>query len=175
MSEDRGDTHEESTPQTQPARPSTSVPGGSRGTGEQKTSRAHPANQGTPTPSDEGVVWVRIAPSQVVRTVAVALLTAAVVLGTLFLLWQVRTILGWGILALFLAVVLNPAVDWLQRRGVRGTLRNPLTFLGGGVGPRLIAGIFAPVGVSEIRDLLDFVVALVQKPAGVTEYLTTLL
>src|SRR3712207_7834680 len=35
-------------------------------------------------------VWVRIAPSQVMRTVAVALLTAAVVLGGLFLLWQVR-------------------------------------------------------------------------------------
>src|SRR3712207_2323732 len=130
MSEDRGDTHEESTPQTQPARPSTSVPGGSRGTGEQKTSRAHPANQGTPTPSDEGVVWVRIAPSQVVRTVAVALLTAAVVLSALFLLWQVRTILGWAVLALFLAVVLNPAVGWLQRRGIGRSIGIVLTYLG---------------------------------------------
>src|SRR5215212_5996209 len=77
MSEDRGDTDEQRIPQTQPAKPSTSVPSGSRGTGEQKTSRARPANQSTPTASDEGVVWVRIAPSQVVRTVAVALLTAA--------------------------------------------------------------------------------------------------
>src|SRR3712207_9243246 len=123
MSEDRGDTHEKRTPQTQPARPSTSVPGGSRGTGEQKTSRAHPANQGTPTPSDEGVVWVRIAPSQVVRTVAVALLTAAVVLGALFLLWQGRTLLRWAVLALFLAVVVHPAVRWLPPRGARRRLR----------------------------------------------------
>ena len=117
MSEDRGDTGEQRTPQAQPAEPSTSVPSGSSGTGEQKTWRARLANQSTPTTSDEGVVWVRIAPSQVVRTVAVALLTAAVVLGALFLLWQVRTIIGWGILALFLAAVLNPAVNWLQRRG----------------------------------------------------------
>ena len=117
MSEDRGDTGEQRIPQPQPAKPSTSVPSGSRDSGEQKTWRARLANQSAPTPSDEGVVWVRIAPSQVVRTVAVALLTAAVVLGALFLLWQVRTIIGWGILALFLAAVLNPAVNWLQRRG----------------------------------------------------------
>ena len=86
MSEGRGDTGEQRTPQTQPAKASTSVPSGSRGTGEQQSSRARLANQSTPTASDEGVVWVRIAPSQVVRTVAVALLTAAVVLGALFLL-----------------------------------------------------------------------------------------
>src|SRR5919107_5698239 len=116
MSEDRGDTDEQRTPQAQPAEPSTSVPSGSSGTGEQKTWRARLASQSTP--SDEGVVWVRIAPSQVVRTVAIALLTAAVVLGALFVLWQERTIIGWGILALFLAAVLNPAVNWLQRRGI---------------------------------------------------------
>ena len=86
MSEDRGDTDEQRSPQTQPAKASTSVPSGSRGTGEQQSSRARLATQSTPTASDEGVVWVRIAPSQVVRTVAVALLTAAVVLGALFLL-----------------------------------------------------------------------------------------
>jgi uncharacterized membrane protein len=63
-----------------------------------------------------GVVWVRISPSQVVRTVVIALLTAAVVLGAFFLLWQVRTFVGWFVIALFLAVVLNPAVNWLQRR-----------------------------------------------------------
>ncbi len=175
MSEDRGDTDEQRSPQTQPAKPSTSAPSESRGTGEQKSSRSALASQSTPTPSDEGVVWVRIAPSQVVRTVAVALLTAAVVLGALFLLWQVRTILGWGILALFLAVVLNPAVDWLQRRGIGRTLGILLTYLGVVLALLLIAGIFAPVVVSEIRDLIDFVVAVVQNPAGATEYLRTLL
>src|SRR5918992_150135 len=175
MSEDRGDTDEQRSSQTQPAKASTSVPSESRSTGEQKSSRARLATQSTPTASDEGVVWVRIAPSQVVRTVAVALLTAAVVLGTLFLLWQVRTILGWGILALFLAVVLNPAVDWLQRRGIGRTLGILLTYLGVVLALLLIAGIFAPVVVSEIRDLIDFVVAVVQNPAGVTEYLRTLL
>ena len=39
----------------------------------------------------------------------------------------------------------------------------------------LIAGLFAPVVVSEIRNLIDFVVAVVQNPTRVTEYLRTLL
>jgi predicted PurR-regulated permease PerM len=175
MSEGRGDTGEQRTPQTQPAEPSTSVPSGSRDTDEQKTWRARLANQSTPTTSDEGVVWVRIAPSQVVRTVAVALLTAAVVLGALFVLWQVRTIIGWGILALFLAAVLNPAVNWLQRRGIGRSIGILLTYLGVVMGLLLIVGIFVPVVVGEIRDLIDFIVAVVQNPGGVTEYLRTLL
>src|ERR671916_3418847 len=108
MSEDRGDTDEQRSPQTQPAKASTSVPSESRSTGEQKSSRARLATQSTPTASDEGVVWVRIAPSQVVRTVAVALLTAAVVLGALFLLWQVRTLLRWGVLPPFLGGGAHP-------------------------------------------------------------------
>lgn len=145
------------------------------GMSEQRTSSSEPASRGVPALDNEGVVWVRIAPSQVVRTVVIALLSAAVVLGALYLLWQVRTILGWGVLALFLAVVLNPAVNWLQRRGIGRTLGILLTYLGVVLALLLIAGIFAPVVVSEIRDLIDFVVAVVQNPAGVTEYLRTLL
>jgi hypothetical protein len=41
----------------------------------------------------------------VVHTVAAALLTTAVVVGALFLLWQVRTFVGWFVIALFLAAV----------------------------------------------------------------------
>jgi predicted PurR-regulated permease PerM len=176
MSEDRSDTDEQrSRQQAEPAKPSTPVPKEVESTSEQMTVQTDSANPSTPAPSDEGVVWVRIAPSQVVRTVAVALLAAAVVLGALFLLWQVRTILGWGVLALFLAVVLNPAVDWLQRRGIGRSIGILLTYLGVLVGLLLIVGIFVPVVVSEIRDLIDFIVAVVQDPSGVTENLRTTL
>jgi hypothetical protein len=48
-----------------------------------KPQTAPPAQPNASVPS-AGVVWVRISPSQVVRTVVVALLTAAVVLGALF-------------------------------------------------------------------------------------------
>ncbi|HKH35977.1 MAG TPA: hypothetical protein VKA82_02190 [Rubrobacter sp.] len=46
-----------------------------------------------------GVVWVRISPNQVMHTVVVALLSAAVVLGAFFLLWQVRTFVGWFVIS----------------------------------------------------------------------------
>ena len=173
MSEGTGNTGEQRDPQTEPVDRSTSVPSESKS--EQRTLQPEPAEPSTPALGDEGAVWVRIAPSQVVRTVAIALLTAAVVLGALFLLWQVRTILGWGILALFLAVVLNPAVDWLQRRGIGRSIGILLTYLGVVLALLLIVGIFVPVVVSEIRDLIDFIVAVVQDPSGVTEYLRTTL
>ena len=139
--------------------------------GEQRTPQTEPAKPSTPIMSDEGVVWVRFAPSQVVRTIVIALLTAAVVLGALYLLWQIRTFIGWCVLALLLAVVLNPAVDWLQRRRVPRTLGIVLTYLGVVVALILIAGIFVPLLINEIGNLISFIVTVIQDPAGITEYL----
>src|SRR5215207_3752973 len=152
MSGNRGDTPERRGSQTEPTKPTT-----------------------MPTPSDEGVVWVRFAPAQVVRTIVIALLSAAVVLGALFLLWQVRTIIGWAVLALFLAAVLNPAVNWLERHRIKRSIGIVLTYLGVVVGLLLIVGIFVPVVYSEIRDLIDFIVGVTQTPGGGTEYLRNLL
>src|SRR5215211_4385154 len=168
MSEDRGDTPERRDPQTEPAKEGTGE------TGEQRSTQTEPTKPTTtPTPSDEGVVWVRFAPAQVVRTIVIALLSAAVVLGALFLLWQVRTIIGWAVLALFLAAVLNPAVNWLERRRIKRSIGIVLTYLGVVVGLLLIVGIFVPVVYSEIRDLIDFIVGVSQSPGGATEYLRT--
>src|SRR5215204_4613718 len=167
MSENRGDTPERRGPQTEPAKDDIGE------TGEQRITQPEPTKPSTPTPSDEGVVWVRFAPSQVVRTVVIALLSAAVVLGALFLLWQVRTIIGWAVLALFLAAVLNPAVNWLERRRIKRSFGIVLTYLGVVVGLLLVLGIFVPVVYSEIRDLIDFFVGVSQSPGGSTEYLRT--
>ncbi len=169
MSEGTGDTAEHGTPQTDTAKRSTTVP--SEGTNEQRTSQTQPAKLDIPMPGGEGVVWVRFAPSQVVRTIVIALLTAAVVLGALFLLWQLRTFIGWCILALLLAVVLNPAVDWLQRHRVPRTLGIVLSYLAVVLALLVIVGIFVPLLINEIRDLIDFIVAVVQDPTGAMERL----
>src|SRR5918994_505631 len=75
--------------------------------------------------------WASAPTSQVVRTVATALLTVVVVLVALFLLWKVRTFVGWLVISLFLATVLNPAVNWLQRRHrlIKRPLAIGLTYL----------------------------------------------
>jgi len=91
----------------------------------------------------------------------------------MYLLWQLRTLIGWLVIALFLAAVLNPPVNWLQRRHriIKRSLAIVLTYLGLVVALVLIAGVFVPLLINEIRDLIDFIVAVFQAPEGPTEYL----
>jgi predicted PurR-regulated permease PerM len=121
----------------------------------------------------QDVGLLRASPSQVVRTVAIALLTTAVVLGALFLLWQVRTFIGWFVIALFLAAVLNPAVNWLQRRHrlIKRPLAIALTYLGVVVALLFIVGIFLPLLVDQINGLIKFVTTAANAPEGPTEYI----
>ena len=120
-----------------------------------------------------GLVWVRIAPSQVMRTVAIAILTAAVVLGALFLIWQLRTFVSWFVAALFLAAVLNPLVNWFQRRHrmIKRPLAIGLTYLGLLVALLLIVGIFLPVIVGQINSLIKFIGGVQNAPGGPQEYI----
>ena len=154
-----------------PTNASTPTPSESESIDEPRTTQTELAKPGTPVLDDEGVVWVRFAPSQVIRTIAIALLTAAVVLGALFLLWQLRTIVGWGVLALFLAVVLDPAVNWLERHRIKRSFGILLTYLGVVVALIAILGIFVPVVVGEIQDLIGFIATVAQAPEGAMEYL----
>jgi predicted PurR-regulated permease PerM len=107
------------------------------------------------------------------RMVVIALLSAAVVLGAFFLLWQVRTFIGWFVIALFLAAVLNPAVNWLQRRHrlIKRPLAILLTYVGLVVAMLLVVGVFVPLLVDQIKGLSTFVVTVAQAPEGPTEYL----
>jgi predicted PurR-regulated permease PerM len=124
----------------------------------------------------QDVGLLSVSPSQVVRTVAIALLTTAVVLGALFLLWQVRTFVGWLVIALFLAAVLNPAVNWLQRRHrlIKRPLAIALTYLGVVVALLFMVGIFLPLLVDQINGLTKFVSTVANAPEGPTQYLKEL-
>ena len=117
--------------------------------------------------------WAGASPTQVMRTVAVALLTAAVVLGAFFFLWQVRTFVGWFVIALFLAAVLSPAVNWLERRVrlINRPLAIGLTYLGVLVALLLVVGIFVPVLVDQINGFIRFVSTAANAPEGPTKYI----
>ena len=132
-----------------------------------------PTRPAAPVPLSKDVGWAGAPTSQVVRTVAAALLTAVVVLAALFLLWQVRTFIGWLVIALFLAAVLNPAVNWLQRRHrlIKRPLAIGLTYLGVLVVLLFVVGIFLPLLVDQINGLTKFVAAAAQAPEGPTEYI----
>src|SRR5215218_6235271 len=145
-----------------------------RGTGAelQPKPETRPTEPNASMPSQD-VGWARASTSQVMRTVAVALLTTAVVLGALFLLWQIRTFIGWFVIALFLAAVLNPAVNWLQHqhRLIKRPLAIGLTYLGLVVALIFVVGIFLPVLVDQINGLTKFVATAANAPEGPTEYL----
>ena len=132
-----------------------------------------PTRPAAPVPLSKDVGWAGAPTSQVVRTVAAALLTAVVVLVALLLLWQVRTFIGWLVIALFLAAVLNPAVNWLQRRHrlIKRPLAIALTYLGVLVVLLFVVGIFLPLLVDQINGLTKFVAAAAQAPEGPTEYI----
>src|SRR3954462_5912267 len=117
--------------------------------------------------------WAGASPSQVMRTVAVALLTAAVVLGAFFLLWEVKTFVGWFVIALFLAAVLNPAVNWLQRRHrlMKRPIAIALTYLGLFVALLLVVGIFLPVLTDQIHSFIKFVTTAANAPERPTKYI----
>jgi predicted PurR-regulated permease PerM len=145
-----------------------------RGTGAEP----QPRSESTPTAPNasmpnQGAGWARASTSQVVRTVAVALLTTVVVLVAIFLLWQVRTFIGWFVIALFVAAVLNPAVNWLQRRHrlIKRPLAIGLTYLGVLVALLLVVGIFVPVLTDQINGFIKFVTTAANAPEGPTKYI----
>src|SRR5215211_4375742 len=146
----------------------------------QRDSKPQPQAQPETTPTEPNASmpskdggWAGASPTQVMRTVAVALLTAAVVLGAFFLLWQVRTFIGWFVIALFLAAVLNPAVNWLQRRHrlIKRPLAIGLTYLGVLVALLLVVGIFVPVLTDQINGFIKFVTTAANAPKGPTQYI----
>jgi predicted PurR-regulated permease PerM len=152
-----------------------------RDTQRDTATEPQPKPETTPTEPNaslpnQGAGWASASTSQVIRTVAVALLTTVVVLVAIFLLWQVRTFIGWFVIALFLAAVLNPAVNWLQRRHrlMKRPLAIGLTYLGVLVGLLLVVGIFVPVLVDQINGFIKFVTTAANAPEGPTEYIKSL-
>src|SRR5215208_6113948 len=131
--------------------------------GTQAEPQANP--KATPTQPDasgspsKDVGWAGAPTSQVVRTVAAALLTVVVVL-----------------VALFLAAVLNPAVNWLQRRHrlIKRPIAIGLTYLGVLVALLFVVGIFLPLLVDQINGLTKFVNTAAQAPEGQTQYIKDL-
>jgi predicted PurR-regulated permease PerM len=117
--------------------------------------------------------WAGAPTSQVVRTVSAALLTVVALLVALILLWKVRTFVGWFVIALFLAAVLNPAVNWLQRRHrlLKRPLAIALAYLGLLVVLLFVVGIFLPLLVDQINGLTKFVTVAAQAPEGPTQYI----
>jgi predicted PurR-regulated permease PerM len=99
---------------------------------------------------DERVVSFR--PRAVVQVVGIVL---AVALG-LWIIWVGRHVLVWVLISIFLAMALNPAVERLQRAGLkrRGAAAACVYLLALAV-VALLAALFIPTLVNQVNDFVD--------------------
>jgi predicted PurR-regulated permease PerM len=82
------------------------------------------------------------------------------------LLWQLRHIVVWFVIALFLAAALNPYVTWLQQRRVKRILAILLTYVGLLLGAVGLVALVLPALITEVRALISFITTLAQQPGG---------
>jgi predicted PurR-regulated permease PerM len=88
-----------------------------------------------------------------ILSVLLVLLTVGVVL---YVLWISRQVVSWILVALFLATALNPAVEFLQRKGVpRRGLAVAITYVAALVVAAGVVGAFAPTAVTQVRHFSD--------------------
>jgi predicted PurR-regulated permease PerM len=101
---------------------------------------------------------VRFRPTTIVALLGI---TIAVFL-LLQVVWIARQVLTWALIAVFLALALNPAVEWFQRHGLRRrSAATAVTVLLVLAGIALLGLLFIPTLVSEVngfaRALPDYV------------------
>ena len=96
---------------------------------------------------------VRFRPRAILTVIGVVLAAAIV----LQVLWVTRSVIIWVLIALFLAMALNPAVELLVRRGMRRGPAVGIVFVGAILVIVGIAATFVPTLVREVNDLADAV------------------
>ena len=90
------------------------------------------------------------------RTTLSVLAVGLSLIGLLAIVWLARQVLTWILIALFLALAINPYVDFLQRRVIRR--RGLAAALGFGTVLVVIAGLaaaFIPTIAGEVGDFVD--------------------
>jgi predicted PurR-regulated permease PerM len=90
------------------------------------------------------------------RTVLVVLGIVLSVALTLQVLWLARQVLTWILISVFLALALNPTVEWFQRRGVRRRgVAAALTYLITLSALTMIGALFIPTLVDQVNEFVD--------------------
>jgi predicted PurR-regulated permease PerM len=114
-------------------------------------------------------------PSQVApHTVVTILFTALVFAGVLYLTWELRQILRWLVVALFLAVALDPAVSWLSARRVPRSLAILVVFAVVILAFGALGVLVVPPLVDQVQALVEFATAQVRRPGGLDQALEEL-
>ena len=89
------------------------------------------------------------------RAIARVVLVTAAVLAGLYLLWQLRNVIGLVVIAIFFALAIAPAVNWLDRRRIPRPLAILLVYLSIAAAIFGIGLLIVPPLVNGINDLSD--------------------
>jgi predicted PurR-regulated permease PerM len=90
------------------------------------------------------------------RTVLIVLLIVLAVAGLLQVLWMAREVITWILIAVFLALALNPVVAFFQRHGIRRRgLAAGTTFVLAILAVAGLGSAIVPILVDEIGDFAD--------------------
>jgi len=90
------------------------------------------------------------------RTVLLVIGILIAVAALLKILWISRHVVAWVFIATFLALALNPAVDWLERRvGNRRGLATGVVFVAALVAIAGIGALFIPTLVNQVNDFAN--------------------
>src|ERR687886_5441 len=89
------------------------------------------------------------------RTVFTVLAIVLAVAALLEVLWISRHVLSWVFISLFLALALNPAVEWLQRHRIRRRgAAVGITYLGVAIGVVGLGALFIPTLVDQVNSFV---------------------
>ena len=92
-------------------------------------------------------------PARTVFTVVGIVIAVAAVLEVL---WIARHVLSWILISLFLALALNPAVEWLQRHRIRRRgAAVGITYIGVLLGVVGLGALFIPTLVDQVNSFVD--------------------
>jgi predicted PurR-regulated permease PerM len=92
------------------------------------------------------------------RTIALVLMVILATSAALLVLWATRDVIIWVLIALFLAMALNPAVEFLVSHGVRRRgVAVGIVFVGTLLAIVALSATFIPTLVREVNDFADAV------------------
>jgi predicted PurR-regulated permease PerM len=117
-----------------------------------------PEGEGSPEPSDRRPIPVIIHPPSwrwIITLLAVVFAAWVVATTTTSLLRQLSNLLTWILVALFVSFALEPAVDWLARRGWRRGLATGSILLGVVVFAIVMVALMIPLVVDQLQALIQ--------------------
>ena len=105
---------------------------------------------------EERIVYFR---PRAILVVLGIILAAAAILALLYLAWHIIT---WILVALFLTLALNPAVEFFQRRGLGRSVSSLIVFILALTGFAALGALLIPPLVDQIEEFVDAVPGFVE-------------